>query len=78
MKISMTRVKDFVSGEKGRKILLFGGAALLILLLLSTLFGGKTETKTTVKTENSMMKTVIQKVVTAPINTLDFFIFHSF
>lgn len=53
MKISMTRVKDFVSGEKGRKILLFGGAALLILLLLSTLFGGKTETKTTVKTENT-------------------------
>ena len=52
MKISMTRVKDFISGEKGRKILLIGGIFLLALLLLSTLFGGKKETTVSTKTEN--------------------------
>ena len=52
MKISMTRLKDFVLGEKGRKILLIGGIFLLALLLLSTLFGGKKETSVSTKTEN--------------------------
>ena len=52
MKISMTRLKDFVSGEKGRKVLLIGGIFLLALLLLSTLFSEKKESTAPVKSEN--------------------------
>lgn len=53
MKISLTRVKDLISGEKGRKILLVGGIFLLALLLISTLFGEKKESTVSVKTENA-------------------------
>ena len=53
MKISLTRVKDLISGEKGRKILLVGGIFLLALLLISTLFGEKKESTVAVKTENA-------------------------
>lgn len=52
MKISITRLKDFVLGEKGRKILLVGGIFLLVILLFSTLFGGNTKTAAPEKTEN--------------------------
>lgn len=38
--------KNLLSGENGRKILIFGAAAVVILLLLSTMsFGGKKETR---------------------------------
>lgn len=53
MKISTTRLKDFVLGEKGRKILLIGGIFLLALLLLSTLFGGEKETTVSEKPESA-------------------------
>ncbi len=36
MKNGIARVKEFISGETGRKVLIIGGVILLLILLLSS------------------------------------------
>lgn len=53
MKIQIARVREFLLGETGRKVLVVGGVILLLILLLSTFSGQKKETSPTVTTESA-------------------------
>ena len=53
MKIQIARVREFLLGETGRKVLVVGGVILLLILLLSTFSGQKKETSPPVTTESA-------------------------
>lgn len=53
MKFSFTRVQDFFSSDKGRKILIGCGILILLILMLSSLFPEKKDTEITPRQENS-------------------------
>lgn len=52
MKNGIARVKEFISGETGRKVLIIGGVILLLILLLSSFTSKKTDNSAPVAVEN--------------------------
>lgn len=69
----MERARDFLLGDKGRKLIIAGAVAAMVLLLLSTVScGGKTTGTDPVQTENSSeIEEQLEKRLTELISSVE-------